>query len=196
MNKLMVFVLLGLLLAPLPRALALSHQTKQCAGFWGGDEWAHYDLPSGWNAYYLDSHNVVQTEVGSCQLTFSDLKLSIKNCCKELGYSFVADNIGTQTSPPVPFTMLIVIVQYFLGPFLPILLVLGMLAGVLVLFVSNRGGKPSSIENPPGPEQIRAWGKILRKCPKCSYLNMLSLSACRNCSTDLSSAPTIDNPFL
>jgi hypothetical protein len=203
MNKLMVFALLGLLLGPLPWAIALNHQTKQCAGYWGGDEWAHYDLPSGWNAYYLDSHNVVQTEVGSCQLSFSDLKLSIKNCCKELGYAFVSDNIGAQTGLPAPVNILSVIVVYFLFPFLPILVVLGVAAGVLVLLVRSRRVEPPHVgilgeedQRRPGPEQIRAWGKTVRRCSKCSALNMMSLSTCRDCSADLSSAPTVDNPFL
>jgi len=190
----MMIALLGLLLAPLPRALALNHQTKQCGGFWGGDEWSHYDLPSGWKAYYPD-HDFIQTEVGSCQLS-GEWKPSVEKCCKELGYSFVSENIGAQSGLPAFVNMLITIVVYFLGPFLPILLVLGVLAVVLVLFISNRGSKPSRTENPPGPEQIRTWGKTVRRCPKCSTLNMTSLSTCRDCSADLSSAPTVDNPFL
>ena len=193
MNKLMAFVLLGLLLAPVPRALALNHQTKQCAGFWGGDEWAHYDLPSGWKAYYPD-HDFVQTEVGSCQLS-GEWKASVEKCCKELGYTYVSDNIGTQTGLPAAINILTVIVIYFLGPFLPILLVLGVLAGVLVLFVRGRRVEPSHIENPneqtpPTAEPLLtptavapfaiSGGKFVR-CPNCNTKNYATSERCEKC---------------
>jgi len=52
MNNLIVIILLSILLAPAPWGIALNHETKECAGYWGGDEYKGYPLPAGWTAYY------------------------------------------------------------------------------------------------------------------------------------------------
>ncbi|MCX6802801.1 MAG: hypothetical protein NT067_06860 [Candidatus Diapherotrites archaeon] len=69
--------------APLPQALAINPQTKECGIFWGGDEiLVYYDLPAGWEAYYWDD-NSFTTPYGKCTTS------SIYNCCSELGFNFV-----------------------------------------------------------------------------------------------------------
>lgn len=46
------------------------------------------------------------------------------------------------------------------------------------------------------PERIRQWGQTVVKCPHCSTLNTTNVSSCRRCSADLSSVPTVRNPYL
>jgi len=85
--------------APAPWGLALNHETKECAGFWAGDEFTGYGLPEGWKAYYpiyesgAGGRNLwgkIQTEAGECGFQMRKEEA----CCMELGYRFVSDNIG------------------------------------------------------------------------------------------------------
>jgi len=85
--------------APAPWGLALNYETKECAGFWAGDEFTGYGLPEGWKAYYpthesgAEGKNLwrkIQTEAGECSFQMRNEEA----CCMELGYRFVSDNIG------------------------------------------------------------------------------------------------------
>lgn len=83
--------------APGPRGLAINTQTKECAGYWPGDEFVGYPLPEGWKAYYptysaSDNSNwkKIQTEAGECSFQVQKEEA----CCMELGYTFVSRNIG------------------------------------------------------------------------------------------------------
>ncbi|MDO8668297.1 MAG: hypothetical protein Q7K35_04355 [bacterium] len=67
--------------------IAINPQTKECAGYWVGDENTHYDFPSGWKSYSGDY--VVTTEFGTCNLFLGEEK-----CCDELRLTFVSLNIG------------------------------------------------------------------------------------------------------
>ncbi len=49
--------------APATEGIAINEQTKECAGYWGGDEFIQYQLPSGWKSYYPDYNEV---EEGQC----------------------------------------------------------------------------------------------------------------------------------
>jgi len=84
--------------APSPWGIALNYETHQCAGFWAGDEYASYYLPKGWKAYYPDYKEnleknkklIVETEYGQCDFS----SRNYKECCDNLGFVFVADNVG------------------------------------------------------------------------------------------------------
>lgn len=85
------------LAAPAPWGLALNLETKECAGYWAGDEFVAYHLPAGWKAYYPVYDNTgqslwatVKTEVGECSFQIRKEEA----CCLELGYKFVSNNIG------------------------------------------------------------------------------------------------------
>lgn len=75
------------LFAPALRGIALNLETRECAGYWGGDEFVRYPLPLGWKAFYMSEDGLVHTDVGVCRLPAQD-------CCQQLGYTFVAENIG------------------------------------------------------------------------------------------------------
>jgi hypothetical protein len=84
--------------APAPWGLALNHETKECAGYWAGDEFVAYGLPEGWKAYYpaydssssAEQWGKIKTEVGECNFQIQKEEA----CCAELGYKYVSDNIG------------------------------------------------------------------------------------------------------
>ena len=81
--------------APGPWGLAINTQTKECAGYWPGDEFIGYSLPAGWKAYYpihdpSSSWGKIQTEIGECSFQMQKEEA----CCMELGYAFVSRNIG------------------------------------------------------------------------------------------------------
>jgi|GEM_PF-1048889 len=81
--------------APAPWGLAINQDTKECAGYWGGDEFVSYKLPDGWKAYYPTSNpdsrwGKIQTDAGECSFQIRKEEA----CCMELGYTFVSDNIG------------------------------------------------------------------------------------------------------
>jgi LPXTG-motif cell wall-anchored protein len=81
--------------APGPWGIALNTDTKECAGFWPGDEFVGYHLPDGWKSYFPKYDPDTQktslvTDIGEC-----DFKIrQEEKCCQELGYKFVSDNIG------------------------------------------------------------------------------------------------------
>lgn len=97
--SLLIFVLLSDIVfsKPMPWGIALNHEVKECAGYWGGDEFTSYALPSGWKNYYPDYSKyeetgrlIIETEIGNCDFSTGNEE----DCCNQLGYTFVAQNIG------------------------------------------------------------------------------------------------------
>jgi hypothetical protein len=84
--------------APMIWGIALNHDTKECAGFWGGDEFILYYLPTNWAEYYVNYVNytgpdIIKTDVGSCNFS-----KGAEECCNQLGYTFVSNQIGIKDS--------------------------------------------------------------------------------------------------
>ena len=93
MKKLLAMAFITILLAPAPYGIAINYETKECAGYWGGDEFVYYTLPAGWVEYYPDDNGLIQTEIGACEYgwNYND---TVEDCCNELGYTYVSENIG------------------------------------------------------------------------------------------------------
>jgi len=108
MKALVLLISLRLLLAPMPWGIALNHETRECGGYWGGDEYAGYRLPEGWVDYY-PRMGIIETEVGSC--SFPDTSgfeapsegraEVVEACCQELGYTYAGTPIGTRRTSPL-----------------------------------------------------------------------------------------------
>jgi hypothetical protein len=128
MKKLLLLFFISFLLAPAPWGIALNHQTKECAGFWAGDEYVSYKLPEGWQAYYPGNANLISTEIGSCQWSDADWDSRVEKCCQELGYAYVSSNIGERHAG---FTMFSV--PILCAALAACLLVLLVCTGVVVL---------------------------------------------------------------
>ena len=101
MKRLMVFVGLITLFAPMPWGLALNHTTMECAGFWGGDEYGSFNLPEDWDVYYPGTDNLVHTPGGSCTFYASEHYEAAESCCDELPYTYVGGNIGEPNPAPL-----------------------------------------------------------------------------------------------
>ena len=82
--------------APGPRGIALCHETRECAGFWPGDEFVAYRLPAGWKPYFPQYDPKTQTTTLVTELGMCDFKRhgDEEKCCGQLGYTYVSDNIG------------------------------------------------------------------------------------------------------
>lgn len=111
---LLILVLFGISIslvsaAPAPWGLALNHETKECAGYWAGDEYVNYELPEKWDVYYPMEYAVLESKevariYGSMIRESKSEKMScssipsytitetthIKDCCEEIGYNYVA----------------------------------------------------------------------------------------------------------
>ncbi len=102
-NILAVVLFSGLILtvslvhaAPAPRGIALNHESRECAGFWPGDEFVIYTLPEHWKPYFPEYNpktgiTTLVTDRGVCDYKRTGDE---EKCCKELGYKYVIDNIG------------------------------------------------------------------------------------------------------
>lgn len=82
--------------APTPWGIALNLETKECAGFWAGDEFVDYKLPEGWEAYFSKYDpetrtTTFETDIGECDFK---MKGDEEKCCQQLGYVYVSGNIG------------------------------------------------------------------------------------------------------
>jgi LPXTG-motif cell wall-anchored protein len=100
MKQQTALICLCLLLAPGPWGIALNHETKECGGYWPGDEYGGYELPVGWEAYYPGDDGIIQTEIGNCTYGSPRSSGDAESCCQELGYAYVGPNIGeARTSP-------------------------------------------------------------------------------------------------
>jgi hypothetical protein len=85
--------------APAQWGIAINQNTKECAGYWAGDEFSQFTLPSGWKAYYpeYDSDSwtaTIETPLGTCD--FEDY--SEQACCNELDLEYVTDQIGENSN--------------------------------------------------------------------------------------------------
>ncbi|MEX2017157.1 MAG: hypothetical protein WD876_01660 [Candidatus Pacearchaeota archaeon] len=97
---LLVLLLFGMIIAlanisqaaPARWGIAINSETKECAGYWAGDEFSRYILPSGWESFYPDYEkgSIIETDFGECNFTRYDEE----QCCKSLGLTFVSSNIG------------------------------------------------------------------------------------------------------
>lgn len=79
--------------APAPWGIAINENTEECAAYWGGDEFNAYALPEDWTDYYPDfteDQPTIETPVGTCNW-YEDTE---EECCEEIGYKYVSDNIG------------------------------------------------------------------------------------------------------
>ncbi|MFW9877083.1 MAG: hypothetical protein ACFFG0_28670 [Candidatus Thorarchaeota archaeon] len=72
----------------------MNDETRQCAGYWAGDEFTHYALPEGWKDYYFDNELREGLVVDDCLEVDSGGDYNYKNCCDKMNYEYVADNIG------------------------------------------------------------------------------------------------------
>jgi hypothetical protein len=94
--------------APGPEYFAINYETKQCGGYWVGDEFVTYELPPGWYTFepiMIDfGHRFsVETNVGTCIVNRTDVvyRKTYSNfyeaCCAQLGYTYIPENIGIYT---------------------------------------------------------------------------------------------------
>jgi hypothetical protein len=75
--------------APAMWGIAINPDTKECAGYWAGDESTRYNLPNGWQDYYPGGNDYsINTPHGKCT------GLNESECCEALGLPFVSSNIG------------------------------------------------------------------------------------------------------
>ncbi|MBU0976506.1 MAG: hypothetical protein ABIE03_02085 [Patescibacteria group bacterium] len=84
--------------APAPWGIAIKEETGECGGYWSGDEFHYYALPSGWEAYYpeyIDGTAIMETPKGDCNFDAGE-----KACCEELGLSYVAENVAIIEDDP------------------------------------------------------------------------------------------------
>jgi hypothetical protein len=132
--------------APAPWGIALNHETKECGGYWPGDEYVDYRLPGGWKEYRPKSYGInssIETESGTCSFKIGDEE----KCCQELGYKYVGRNIGKRVEmrsrmlnnfqgPSCFPILLIVAVLVFVG-----LAVIGAAAWFILKRVKKKDGK-------------------------------------------------------
>lgn len=90
-----IFVISAAKAAPAPWGIALNLETKECAGFWPGDEFVAYHLPDGWKSYFPKydpdtQKTTLATEIGECDFKIREEE----KCCQQMGYAYTSDNIG------------------------------------------------------------------------------------------------------
>ena len=124
---------LSLLFAPLPPGIALNLETKECAGYWAGDEYVDYKLPEGWVAYERDSQGRIETEVGTCTYAPSDGYGPAESCCRELGYRYVGDEIGKRRPAALTWIYLAIVGVGAGGVCLAVGLVVALVVGGILL---------------------------------------------------------------
>jgi hypothetical protein len=122
-----------LLLAPLPPGIALNLETKECAGYWAGDEYVDYKLPEGWVAYEVGSQDRIETEVGTCTYAPSDGYGAAESCCRELGYRYTGDEIGKRRPAALTWIILAILGVGAGGVCLVIGLVVALVVGAILL---------------------------------------------------------------
>ena len=137
-----------ILLAPLPPGIALNFETRECAGYWAGDEYVDYALPKGWVAYELGSQSRIETEVGTCTYAPSNGYEPAESCCRELGYQYVGDEIGKRRPTALTWIVLATIGVGAGIVCLAIGLVLAlMVGGILLARRRRRRGQEAPREN-------------------------------------------------
>ncbi|MFH2028505.1 MAG: hypothetical protein ABIJ08_05175 [Nanoarchaeota archaeon] len=108
--------------APAPWGIAINTETRECGGYWAGDEYVAPKLPDGWKAYYPgyypEGNDIVKTEFGDCvfRKDVGDSPGEEEKCCKELGLDFVSADMG-QTglfSYPMLIFLVMGIISFFI----------------------------------------------------------------------------------
>ena len=69
---------------------AVNEKAKQCGYFDGGDERKLYSLPSGWEVDFQNQK--VREKFEQCG--WYSGKANMQDCCEQLGYDFIENNIG------------------------------------------------------------------------------------------------------
>jgi hypothetical protein len=142
--------ILWFLLAPLPPGIALNLETKECAGYWAGDEFVDYVLPEGWVAYELGSRGQIETEIGTCNYAPSERYSAAENCCRELGYQYVGDGIGKRRFTTLRWVTFVKSPAGAGAACLAVGLVVAILGGaILLLRRRHRRGQEASPEGNP-----------------------------------------------
>jgi hypothetical protein len=100
-----IFLTATTLFAPATYGIALNLGTKQCAGYWSGDEFVTYDLPDGWKSYefqYSKDFVITETDIGTCKVAKDEVEgfAYEKSCCAQLGYTYIVGNIGIPKITP------------------------------------------------------------------------------------------------
>jgi hypothetical protein len=147
MRILALLASLWLLLAPLPRGIALNLETQECAGYWGGDEYASTVLPEGWVAYYPGNDRIIETPVGSCTYASTGEYEAAENCCRQLGYEYAGPQIGESRASPLVYIGMGMYLLKACGTCLAVLLVAALVFGVgffLVRWIRRRRQRAQS----------------------------------------------------
>lgn len=142
-NKIMLLWLCLILLsalvsaAPLPWAIAINQETKECAGYWAGDEYMAYNLREGWQAYYpeyMGGKDLIKTEFGSCEFTKPVSETQDdqeRKCCQEFGLTFVSEPEKV-SSPTYTFIYILIAAFLFVLISLAVLVALGFFILLLI----------------------------------------------------------------
>ena len=85
--------------APGARGIAINEKTKQCGGYWVGDEFIEYVLPKGWQPYFIGYRYFITTSLGTYifnENAYDPYKESNENawreCARSFGLSFVTND--------------------------------------------------------------------------------------------------------
>jgi hypothetical protein len=122
-------------LAPGPWGIAINPDTRECASYWPGDEYAQNALPRGWLAYFPDDSGLITIGDRSCSYSST----SVEECCRDLGYTYVDREVSTPRITSYGLLLLTCRFWYII----PITLAFALLCGVLLKHVSpkNRNAK-------------------------------------------------------
>lgn len=75
--------------APSMEYLVVNDEQKTCGRHWPGDEFAIYELPTGWKVV----GSISDLSSGECSNLSSQGRDSFyESCCSKLGYKYVAEN--------------------------------------------------------------------------------------------------------
>jgi len=123
--------------APAPWGIAINQDTKECAGYWAGDEYMAYRLPKEWSAYYPDpSTGMINTASGNCR--FIELKEGEEEkCCTAIGYRYTVESIGKFE----PF-------KGFLGLFIMMGIAFSAVAAIVILVLILRWIRKKTTKKP------------------------------------------------
>src|SRR3989344_6375231 len=87
----LIITLESVLAAPAQWGVAIKSDTKECAGYWAGDEYVAYKLPSGWKSYFSGNQDTIIIEFGNCVFRKSPGAApgEEEKSCREFGLTFV-----------------------------------------------------------------------------------------------------------
>lgn len=90
--SLSVFLMASVLAAPII-GFFLNHEQKQCHIGIGGDENSDFIPRYPWQKAEPNSNGMIQTQFGSCNFHEIYRTISPEDCCRQLGYTYVAGDI-------------------------------------------------------------------------------------------------------